>query len=77
MLPLDTAHVSKTYGINRKPVINRLKYFHTVDGLAPDVMHDLLEGAVKMEVKALLNVFTSEKEFFTLPQLNKRLETFK
>ena len=77
MLSLDATHASTTYGIHRKPAINSLKYFHTVDGLAPDIMQDLLEGAVKEEMKALLTVFTSKKRIFTLVQLNKRMESFK
>ena len=77
MLHLDHAHVSKTYEVARKPAINRLQYFYTTDGLPPDVMHDLLEGAVKMEIKALLNMFVNEKSYFRVDQFNRRLQAFK
>ncbi len=29
----------------------RLRYFHCVDGLPPDIMHDILEGALQYEAK--------------------------
>ena len=76
MLRSDPEHISTTYGINRQPALNSLKYFHVADGLAPDVMHDLLEGAVKMEVKALLQVYTMDKKYFTIEQFNTRLSLF-
>jgi hypothetical protein len=34
-------HIATTYGVMFDSVLNRSKYFHVVDGLAPDVMHDV------------------------------------
>jgi len=39
-------------------------------------MHDLLEGVLQYEVKLLLAQFISEDRYFTLEQLNHRIESF-
>ena len=41
-------------------------------GLLPDIMHDVLEGALEYEVKLLLN--TLLKDYFTLDNFNGWLE---
>ena len=64
---------SKDYGINRNSVLNQLSYFHVCcGGLLPDIMHDVLEGALEYEVKLLLN--TLLKDYFTLDNFNGWLE---
>lgn len=68
---------SREYGINRCSMLNQLRYFSFVSGaLVPDVMHDLLEGVLLYEVKLLLAQFISEDCYFTLEQLNHRIESF-
>ena len=42
-------------------------------GLPPDVMHDILEGNVKLELKCLLYTYIKEKRLFTLSLLNERI----
>lgn len=42
--------------------------------LLPDIMHDVLEGALEFEVKLLLNVFIRKEKYFTLAEFNSRLE---
>lgn len=67
---------SREYGINQRSVLNELKYFSVASGaLVPDVMHDLLEGVLQYEVKLLLVQFISEDHYFTLAQLNHRIES--
>ena len=68
---------AKAYGIERNAALNQLTYFHVVDGLPPDVMHDLLEGAVNCEVKVMLSTYIYEKNILTLEQLNRRVRFFK
>jgi hypothetical protein len=34
-------YIATTYGVVFDSILNRSKYFHVVDGLAPDVMHDV------------------------------------
>ena len=51
-----------------------MAYFHVCDGsLLPDVMHDLLEGALQYEVELLLH-YMIEKCSLTVQELNSRLE---
>jgi hypothetical protein len=77
LLTTDPVHMATTYGITRSAALNRLMYFHITEGLAPDVMQDLLEGAVKMEIKAMLQMYIYEQHYFSLHLLNKRLLLFK
>ena len=41
--------------------------------LTPDIMHDVLEGALEHEVKIMLNVFINNESYFSLMQFNSRL----
>ena len=43
-------HYSTTCGINCDSVVNKSKYFHVTEGLVPDVMHDVLAGALELEM---------------------------
>ena len=54
----------------------RSAFFHVVDGLPPDVLHDILEGLLQYEVKLLLGHLINEEHLFTLKQLNQQLESF-
>ena len=75
-LELDTTgEVSKNTGINRDSTVIDLKYFNVCDGaLLPDILHDVLEGALPYEVKVMLQGF--KKEYFSLEELNSRLDNF-
>lgn len=47
--------------------IMQCRYFHVCDGsLLPDIMHDLLEGALQYETKLLLKSLITEEKLFTL-----------
>jgi len=50
--------------------------FHVIDGLPPDIMHDLLEGVVPFEMALLLKHFVS-KGYFTVDELNRTLASWK
>ena len=51
------------------------RYFHVCEGgLIPDVMHDVLEGALAYEAKLMLVQMITKNKYFTLDQLNTRLE---
>ncbi len=66
---------SKQYGINRDSILNELSHFHVCSGaLVPDVMHDILEGALQHEMKLMLRGIVYEEEYFTLDMLNTRLD---
>ena len=36
------SHIATTYGIANNSVLNKCQYFHVVNGLVPDIMHDIL-----------------------------------
>ena len=52
------------------------RYFHVCEGgLLPDIMHDLLEGALQYEVKLMLKVMIQDERYFSLEEFNERLAT--
>ena len=46
------------------------------EGLAPDIMHDILEGALQYETKELLIYVTQERRLISLSFLNQQIESF-
>ena len=65
---------SKEYGINCRSAFLDLDYFDLCSGaLVPDVMHDLLEGALQHVLKLLLRYCIEEKRHFTLTKLNRKI----
>ena len=47
-----------------------------MDGLVPDVMHDILEGSLQYEVKELLKHCINTQKYFTLDELNQKISEF-
>ena len=68
-------HVATTYGLTSDAILNQSRYFHVTEGLPPDCMHDLLEGALQYEVKELLKSITS-RGLISLEQVNTQLAIF-
>ena len=68
-------HFATTYGIKHNSILNDPRYFHIVDGLPPDVMHDVLEGILQPELKLLL-LHCINNRHFTLELLNQRMKCF-
>ncbi|XP_022111534.1 uncharacterized protein LOC110990748 isoform X2 [Acanthaster planci] len=62
-------------GIKRVPVLNELIGYHVTENLAPDVMHDLLEGVFPLEIKLTVKSLISQG-CFTLDELNNRINSF-
>ena len=51
-------HYSTTYGINRRSILLEIPHFSMCGfGLPHDIMHDMLEGVIKYELKRLLTLF--------------------
>ena len=46
--------MSSVYGIKQRSCFNSLKYYHVVDGLPPDIAHDIFEGVARDTVMLLL-----------------------
>ena len=70
-------HIATTYGIAEQSILNECRYFHVVDGLVPDIMHDLLEGSAQVTIKCLLRYLISDKKLLSLNTLNNRILHFK
>ena len=66
----------KLYGVKRQSILSNSRYYHVVDGLPGDAMHDILEGLLPYECKEMLKVFINEEKYFNLNQLNERIKTF-
>ena len=68
--------LSSTYGVKRSSILNQSRYFHVVDGLDLDVMHDQLEVVLPLEIKLLLKKYINMDKYFTLDILNERISSF-
>ena len=59
------------------------QYTHTIyihlyvcsGALIPDIMHDVLEGALQYEIKLMLRFMIRNEEYFTVDNFNSRLES--
>lgn len=71
----NAVEVSREYGINYRSVLKELQYFDVTSGtLIPDVMHDVLEGALQYETKLLLRQLILSEHYFTLVDLNQQID---
>lgn len=70
------SHIATTYGITNKSILNTSRYFHVVDGLVPDIMHDMLEGTLQLTLKCLLCYLIKDQSMFSLTTLNERIASF-
>ena len=61
--------------MTRNAILNSSKFFHVTEGLAPDIMHDVLEGVAQYELKELLK-YLIDKKYITLNSFNNELEKF-
>ena len=72
----DSTRNSTKYGINRKSILEDVKYFSVAGRtLAHDFMHDILEGVLPLEIKALLKYLFSNN-LIKLDLINLRLQSF-
>lgn len=62
-------------GLKRDSVMNNLISYHVTQNVAPDIMHDILEGVGPYEVKLVLNSLVEQKHL-TLDKLNNRITSF-
>lgn len=69
----DSTRNSTKYGINRKSILEDVKHFSVAGRtLAHDFMHDILEGVLPLEIKALLKYLFSNN-LIKLDLINLRL----
>jgi hypothetical protein len=69
-------HVATTYGVVRDSILNQSRFFHVTEGLAPDIMHDVLEGVLQYETKELLKYLVQQRKIISLSFLNEQIENF-
>ena len=69
-------HMATTYGVSRDSILNTSRFFHVTEGLAPDIMHDVLEGCLQYEVKELLKYFVLDQKLISFAELNRKIESF-
>lgn len=69
-------HVAITYGITDESILNSSRYFHVLDGLVPDIMHDMLEGTLQVTMKCVLRHLIQDQNLFSLKTLNNRISSF-
>lgn len=66
----------KNTGIKEMSIWNTLSNYHVVENMAVDSMHDLAEGVFHYLLLLMLNKFTVDYEFFSIAQLNFRIQSF-
>ena len=64
------------YGVKNKSILNQSKFFHVLDGLDPDIMHDQLEGVLPLTVKLRLKHFIQVDKYLTLDMLNHCIKAY-
>ena len=68
-------HLAKIYGIDGESPLSVLMFYHVIGGLAPDVMHDLLEGTLPRVICDVLRHCLRCK-YFDLDELNGIIKNF-
>ena len=69
-------HNAITYGVVRNSCLNESKFFHVIDGMALDIMHDILEGVLEVSLIETLKYLIVNKSLFTIHTFNQRLESY-
>lgn len=55
-------HIATTFGVTGNSSLNTSRFFHVVDGIVPDIMHDILEGTLQLHIKWLLHSHILEEK---------------
>ncbi|XP_066596595.1 uncharacterized protein [Prorops nasuta] len=66
----------KVTGISGSSVICGLQSSSTIDLLTVDVMHDILEGCCQYDFGVIFNHFIIKEKYFTLDDINNRIDVF-
>jgi len=70
------ANDSSLTGIKEICTWNDVHSFSVVNNFSVDIMHDLLEGVFKYDLALILNHLIFYSKYFSLDNLNNRIETF-
>ena len=63
-------------GIKSPCIFHKIANFHVTQNLTVDMMHDVLEGVCVYVMKAIINSFITDEKYFTLEELNTRIQNF-
>lgn len=66
-----------SYGIKEVCIFHQLQYFHCTKNVSLDLMHDVLEGILRYDMAHILNYLINIKKYFSLDNVNKRIQLFK
>lgn len=72
---LHKEDLKKTKGIKRGSEFNKLEYFHAIDNVSVDLMHDFNEGVVAYALHDFFG-FMVEKRILTLSEIQSRVRDF-
>lgn len=72
----ESADAYKTTGVKCATILDDIPYFSAIEATVPDIMHDILEGVGKRELKAVISALIQSK-IISLQQLNDRIASFK
>lgn len=64
-----------TKGVKRICNLNTLKYFHTVENICVDIMHDLSEGVLPYLLKCIINYLIT-KQILTMSMIVSKIQFF-
>ena len=67
--------LSSVYGVKHESPLNAIEGFHVVDGLPPDIAHDLFEGVIHYALDDICKECVN-RGYFTLEQLNSIIQEF-
>ncbi|KAF7647295.1 hypothetical protein LDENG_00174680 [Lucifuga dentata] len=71
----EDSSLSSVFGVKKSCVLNSLKYFHSANNFAVDVMHDLLEGVVQYGLKLLFQ-YLVKTGYISMSTLSNRVQSF-
>ena len=74
-LVIEFPNLSSVYGIKSNSCLNQLQHFHVVNGLPPDLGHDLLEGFAK-DILNIVIFRCLQQNYFTIDDLNNVILSF-
>ena len=70
------SEIASAYGIKKSLCLKDLKYFHVIQGLPPEIAHDVFEGLAVDVISDILHCLVKEK-CMTFQKNNIRIATFK
>lgn len=68
--------LQRATGVRGPSMLKGLVFFNSVENSPFDIFHDLNQGTMKMEVKLALREYVCIKKYFTISQLNSRIQFF-